>query len=231
MQLLNIGLRGRYKIEHNIKALRAADARDMARYQAWKDKAEQAKEQAIQSKKDRAEYNTERAVWETQLHTSHEMPLENWDEEYKEKKEMGYYTDRAKQVAINKEFRKRQDLMFASTYHTDPSHKSFLDLPPEVRNTIYTLSMFHHAECEPSFKLIFNRERDALVPWLRTFQPSFSGNLAISIVEMLGAMNKEIRLEARSAFYRSAVISLQGEPWSSASWTAPEKKAGHLYPV
>jgi hypothetical protein len=71
--------------------------------------------------------------------------------------------------------------------------------------------MFHHAEGEPSFKLIFNRERDALVPWFRTFQPFFSGNLAISIVEMLGAMNKEIRLEARSAFYRSAVISLQGE--------------------
>jgi hypothetical protein len=78
---------------------------------------------------------------------------------------MGYYTDRAKQVAINKELRKRQDLMFASTYHADPFQKSFLDLPLEVRNTIYTLSMFHHAEGEPSFKLIFNREKDAFVPW------------------------------------------------------------------
>jgi hypothetical protein len=35
MQLKKIGLQSRHRTEHKIKALRAADARDMAKYQAW----------------------------------------------------------------------------------------------------------------------------------------------------------------------------------------------------
>jgi hypothetical protein len=158
---------------------------------------------------DGAEYEEEFVAWETNLHTSHEIPLENRE---KEKKKMRYYTDPAKQAAIDKELRKRQDLMFASKYTADATRTSFLD-PPEIRNRIYTLSMFHHGEGEPHFKLIFHREKNALVPWFRTVRPSFSGTLALSIVEMLDAMNKEIRVEARTTFHRDSVISLQGE-WS-----------------
>jgi hypothetical protein len=164
----------------------------------------------MQSKKVRAEYEAEFVAWETQLHTSHEIPLENRDEE---KKKMEYYTDPAKQAAINKELRKRQDLMFVSTYRADPSSTSFLDLPLEIRNRIYTLSMFHHLEGEPHFKLIVDKQKDVFVPWFRAVphKPSFGCSLAISIFEMLGAMNKQIREEVRREFYREAVMSLQGE--------------------
>jgi hypothetical protein len=69
---------------------------------------------------------------------------------------------------------------------------------------IYKLAFFHHAEGEPQSKLIFDEAQNKFVPWFRTCVPSFGGNLAISIVEMLGAMSKGIRAEARSAWKPSS---------------------------
>ncbi|KAL6712694.1 hypothetical protein ACN47E_000571 [Coniothyrium glycines] len=109
--------------------------------------------------------------------------------------------------------------MLESSYKADPSRLTFLDLPPEIRNIIYEYSW--------SFDLNDSISRgyfwigpDGQLHRIRSRAPRKKPQLDLGeyyredfleIVHVLGAINKQIRLESRSLFWSKTSLRVEEE--------------------
>ncbi|KAF1841308.1 uncharacterized protein K460DRAFT_408783 [Cucurbitaria berberidis CBS 394.84] len=188
----NIGLRGRHKRAHKVNALRKSDAKDVAKYQAWKYK----------TREDRADVQPKKENGHDIAHEPEEH-LHSLSE--KEKDEY------RKKVELNKQLGQRQGLMFASKYQTDPTRKSFLDLPANIRYMIYAMALFGTEDHVEVMKISYVETKDQYLPFFRQYlgRP-YGSEIMISVLDMMGAMNQQIRSEIRTFFYAKMPLTLQG---------------------
>lgn len=98
--------------------------------------------------------------------------------------------------------RKRPNMMFAGDIKANPTRMSFFSLSPSVRNQIYDLALFGEDCAKDIFKLSYYSSTDKLLPFSREHScTQYSGELMLSVFDMLGAMNKQIRNQVRSLFW------------------------------
>jgi hypothetical protein len=112
MRERGLGLRGRCKTAHYIKALQAPGRQGCEQYQTRKGRVEV----------------------ELQYHHERGVVIQVADQALAE-----VSLQRHKRV---QELSKRQDLMFASKYDAESTRMSFLDLLPDIRNTTYELGLY-----------------------------------------------------------------------------------------
>ncbi|KAH7405643.1 hypothetical protein DE146DRAFT_753649 [Phaeosphaeria sp. MPI-PUGE-AT-0046c] len=109
------------------------------------------------------------------------------------------------------ELGKRQHLMFASQYQANARRKSFLVLPPEIRNQIYSLALFSEKGVFEDMKIYYCPSKDILISHRRQCHARpIAEEIMISVLDMLGAMNKQIRREIRGFFYSHMPLRVQG---------------------
>ncbi|KAF9698958.1 hypothetical protein EKO04_002730 [Ascochyta lentis] len=109
------------------------------------------------------------------------------------------------QFLIDEKLADRLDQTLASTYTADPSRKSFMDLPAEVRNMIYGFSMFS-SKVSPVWKLSNCSRRNGRLEHALYFGSENSSRrfhvaLSTSTLGLLSAMSTQIRHETRSYFW------------------------------
>jgi hypothetical protein len=134
-----IGLRGWRKTAHYIKALQAPELRDREVCQAWKDNVT-VELQSQQEQKVQQEVETQ-ALDKVRLQQHERI----------------------------QELAKRQDLMFASKYAADPTRKSFLDLPLNIRNTVYERALSDGIQ-GPVMKLCYLFDKSRFLPFSREYK-------------------------------------------------------------
>ncbi|KAJ4373779.1 hypothetical protein N0V83_002518 [Neocucurbitaria cava] len=195
MREKKVSLRGRPKKAHKVKFLRGPDDKDVAEYQAWKDLVDRElkiKNGEIKPEDDKA------------------TPPKKGEER------SDPYRERHKQLV------QRQGLMFASKHQADPTRRSFLDLPPNVRTMIYDLALFRDLVPFPwgrdfsHVKAYYDHTKDRL---RATFAGhcshcsspcSLGPSIMFSVLNMMGAMNKQIRNEVRCHWYSKINLRIMG---------------------
>jgi hypothetical protein len=123
------------------------------------------------------------------LITTWELPLTSDDpDEYRESE------------AFRSILRTRQKRMFASTYKVDTSRKTFLDLPGEIRNSVYEYALFGvDTHC---WRLcILGRRRKIRTIHQLSGAWRYGEELVLVTLGLLGAMNKLIRREIQTLFW------------------------------
>lgn len=180
-------VRGRRTRAHWIKALAGPEmVQDKKIYEAWKSAAE-------------SEMQVQRTPYIP-------PPPSN------EPKKYGQYDRYLERI---QDLEKRQDLMFASRYESDPERKTFLDFPLEVRKKIYKFALFGEKYAIDFMKIYSCPARDILRSHRREYQSRpIAEETTVYILDMLGAMNKEIRREARCFFYTHMHFTLL-EAWQA----------------
>ena len=106
----------------------------------------------------------------------------------------------------------RRDLMFASAYREDPDRLTFLDLPGELRNSIYEYVLFGQDLGSHGQTFVINDATGKL--WLsrgKSAQVKYQDEMSICTLIMFGAMNNQIRSEVRALFWAKCSFSLRIE--------------------
>jgi len=102
----------------------------------------------------------------------------------------------------------RQSRMFASRYEEDISLKTFLDLPSEIRNKIYEMALFNPDNSSISKFTVLVAKRQFLM-WHRAYNKwQYPDDLSIATLDLLGAVNKQIRKESRLIFWAKLNVNL-----------------------
>ncbi|CAO2657777.1 Nn.00g039030.m01.CDS01 [Neocucurbitaria sp. VM-36] len=227
MRERNVGLRGRPKRVHKVNALRGLDERDRGVWGEWREGVERVEREKREGEGDKEgekveEMEKEKGEKVEEMEKKKEGDMVDGEEEGEEESTIGSYEPgechhmaelrreklvrrRLKELAE----RQHQSLMFASAYRADPACKSFLDLPAEVRNMIYDLALFDPELDLTTIKASYDDDTVRLRP---EFNPGreYDGAVMISVLNMLGAMNRQIRREVRGWFYKQITLRIQG---------------------
>jgi hypothetical protein len=199
-----IPLRGRTRKAQFVDALQTSDREDSATYRTWSDRREA---QMKQEEQNRAEEEMSRQEMEKERQKGWELPINpSIQDEYDDNSRESSHD---KVIHLHKELLKTRQLrMFASQYKEDATRKTFLDLPSEIRNMIYELALVENPQAATGsdklhWELNIVRAEGKLQPWHHHFfrSSSYPHELVMATLLMLGAVNKQIRNEARSLFW------------------------------
>jgi hypothetical protein len=102
----------------------------------------------------------------------------------------------------------RREHMFISNYTAEPERKSFLELPPEIRNMIYRYTFTPIPSGPTVWGITYSREVDSLCTSI--LSPGSHKLPILSALGVLSAMNKQIRSEARGVFWAVFPFTIDG---------------------
>ncbi|KAF2034491.1 hypothetical protein EK21DRAFT_85512 [Setomelanomma holmii] len=192
MKERGIGLRGCPKRMHWVKALEGPAREKREEYQAWK--IEAARQIEWQRK------NPDKVLLSRMTPKQREERKEpDWatkmaktgPESYLRHE---YMDDRVEYRAFAAMVKQRQSLMFRSDFKEEPGRTSFLDLPPEIRNTIYRYALFGCYTLQ--WKINVKTEEGRLLPWHRELGiVGLQEELTIAALDTLSAMSKQASIQ------------------------------------
>ncbi|KAI4635113.1 uncharacterized protein J4E87_000062 [Alternaria ethzedia] len=114
------------------------------------------------------------------------------------------------------DLRERPEMMLTSDFKSDPSRISFMDLPGEIRNMIYDLALFEPAESdfEQAGDWQINAVGDTFfLPrseayWSELDLTTLRGDRTLSVLHVLGALDKQIRKEVQTFFWAHVHVTI-----------------------
>jgi len=114
------------------------------------------------------------------------------------------------------DLRERPEIMLTSDFKSDPSRISFMDLPGEIRNMIYDLALFEPAESdfEHAGDWQINAVGDTFfLPrseayWSELDLTTLRGDRTLSVLHVLGALDKQIRKEVQTFFWAHVHVTI-----------------------
>ncbi|KAF2820146.1 hypothetical protein CC86DRAFT_412599 [Ophiobolus disseminans] len=106
-------------------------------------------------------------------------------------------------------------------FKADPTCTSFLSLPPSVRNQIYDHALFDETHAKKMFKVSYRSSINRLLLFNREYNTALCEEVMLSVLDMLGATNKQMRSEVCCFFYVMANLHLTGEQETDAYTLLP----------